>query len=58
MRSSIKEYSKWPTIPQLYVRGKFVGGCDLVMEMHRSKELASLLGNEAAELKEEEEKKE
>lgn len=35
-----------------------MGGCDLVMEMHRSKELASLLGNEAAELKEEEEKKE
>ena len=39
----IKEYSEWPTIPQLYVRGKFVGGCDIVMNMHQSGELEKVL---------------
>jgi len=44
LRDGIKEYSSWPTIPQLYVDGKFVGGCDIVKEMHASGELAQLFG--------------
>jgi monothiol glutaredoxin len=44
LRDGIKEYSEWPTIPQLYVKGKFVGGCDIVREMESSGELGSLLG--------------
>jgi len=44
IRDGIKEYSSWPTIPQLYVDGKFVGGCDIVKEMHQTGELAKLLG--------------
>lgn len=44
MRDGIKAFSSWPTIPQLYVEGKFVGGCDIVREMHESGELAQLLG--------------
>jgi len=43
MRQALKEYSNWPTYPQLYVGGKFVGGCDIVTEMHQSGELASVL---------------
>ena len=39
IRQGIKDYSNWPTIPQLYVNGKFVGGCDIVNEMHASGEL-------------------
>jgi monothiol glutaredoxin len=39
IRQGIKDYSSWPTIPQLYVNGKFVGGCDIVTEMHASGEL-------------------
>jgi monothiol glutaredoxin len=42
LRSGIKEYSNWPTIPQLYVRGEFVGGCDIVNEMFLTGELAAL----------------
>lgn len=41
MRSGIKEFSNWPTIPQLYVKGEFVGGCDIVREMFQSGELVS-----------------
>ncbi len=44
LREGIKEYSSWPTIPQLYVGGKFVGGCDIVREMHEAGELAAVLG--------------
>src|SRR5713101_2685553 len=44
LREGIKAFSSWPTIPQLYVDGKFVGGCDIVREMRASGELASLLG--------------
>jgi monothiol glutaredoxin len=44
LRDGIKEFSQWPTIPQLYVRGEFVGGADIVREMHASGELANLLG--------------
>jgi monothiol glutaredoxin len=40
LRQGLKEYSNWPTYPQLYVNGKFVGGCDIVTEMHQSGELA------------------
>src|SRR5512145_2765043 len=42
-REAIKAYSNWPTIPQLYVGGKFIGGCDIVREMHSRGELASLI---------------
>jgi monothiol glutaredoxin len=44
IRQGIKDYSDWPTIPQLYVRGEFVGGCDIVRDMHASGELQKLLG--------------
>lgn len=44
LREGIKEFSAWPTIPQLYVRGEFVGGADIVREMHASGELRALLG--------------
>jgi monothiol glutaredoxin len=44
IREGIKEFSSWPTIPQLYVGGKFVGGCDIVREMYVAGELQSLLG--------------
>lgn len=43
IRQGIKEYSDWPTIPQLYVRGQFVGGCDIVCEMHKKGELEAVL---------------
>ena len=43
IRQGIKAYSDWPTIPQLYVKGEFVGGCDIVMEMFQSGELGTLL---------------
>jgi monothiol glutaredoxin len=42
VRQGIKEFSNWPTIPQLYVRGEFVGGCDIVREMYQSGELQQL----------------
>ena len=42
-REGIKVYSNWPTIPQVYVGGKFIGGCDIVREMHARGELAPLL---------------
>ena len=44
LREGIKEFSEWPTIPQLYVRGEFVGGCDIVNELFASGELHALLG--------------
>ena len=47
IRQSIKEYSDWPTIPQLYVKGEFVGGSDIMMEMFESGELQQLLKAEA-----------
>jgi monothiol glutaredoxin len=43
LRQGIKEFSSWPTIPQLYVKGEFVGGCDIVREMYQSGELGQLL---------------
>ncbi|MBB3898420.1 MULTISPECIES: Grx4 family monothiol glutaredoxin [Roseococcus] len=43
IREGIKAYTNWPTIPQLYVQGEFVGGCDIVMEMFQSGELQAML---------------
>ena len=43
LREGIKTYSNWPTIPQLYVKGEFIGGCDIVREMAESGELGTLL---------------
>jgi monothiol glutaredoxin len=47
IRNGIKQFSDWPTIPQLYVKGEFVGGSDIMMEMFESGELKELLGAEA-----------
>ena len=46
VRQGIKEYSNWPTIPQLYVKGEFIGGSDIMMEMYESGELQQLLGTQ------------
>ena len=43
LRQGIKEYSDWPTIPQLYIKGEFIGGCDIVKEMFENGELKNLL---------------
>jgi monothiol glutaredoxin len=43
LRQGIKEFANWPTIPQLYVKGEFIGGCDIVREMYASGELKELL---------------
>ncbi len=43
LREGIKLYSDWPTIPQLYIKGEFIGGCDIVKEMYASGELVELL---------------
>ncbi len=47
IRQGIKAYSDWPTVPQLYVKGEFVGGSDIMMEMFESGELQQLVGAEA-----------
>ena len=48
IRDGVKQYANWPTIPQLYIRGEFVGGCDIMREMHQSGELKTLLQGIAA----------
>ncbi len=48
LRTYMKEYSSWPTFPQLYVDGEFVGGCDIATQMHQSGELGKLLGSSSA----------
>ncbi len=48
IRQGIKEYANWPTIPQLYVNGEFVGGTDIMREMYESGELQQLLSKQAA----------
>ena len=48
IRQGIKDYSDWPTVPQLYVKGEFVGGSDIMMEMFESGELQQLVGVDAA----------
>ena len=45
IRQGIKEYSDWPTIPQLYIKGEFVGGCDIVKELFENGELKTMLQN-------------
>jgi monothiol glutaredoxin len=50
IREGIKEFSEWPTIPQLYVKGEFIGGCDIVKEMHESGQLEEVLGLPAQEI--------
>ncbi len=47
IRQGIKEYSNWPTIPQLYVRGEFIGGSDIMMEMYESGELQQVINGQA-----------
>src|SRR4051794_12619420 len=47
IRQAIKDYSNWPTIPQLYVKGEFIGGSDIMMEMYQSGELQQVLGTTA-----------
>jgi monothiol glutaredoxin len=51
LREGIKQFSQWPTIPQLYVKGEFVGGCDIVMEMFQSGELGALFAEKGIEHK-------
>ncbi len=48
VREGIKQYSNWPTIPQLYVKGQFIGGSDILMEMYESGELKQALAGETA----------
>ncbi|MDD0839241.1 Grx4 family monothiol glutaredoxin [Curvibacter sp. HBC61] len=48
IRQGIKEYSQWPTIPQLYVKGEFIGGSDIMMEMYESGELQQVISGPAA----------
>jgi monothiol glutaredoxin len=50
IRQGVKDFADWPTIPQLYVKGEFVGGCDIVREMFQSGELKSLLQDKGVEL--------
>jgi monothiol glutaredoxin len=50
VRQGIKEYSNWPTIPQLYVKGEFIGGSDIMMEMYESGELVQALGTTPPQL--------
>ena len=47
IRAGIKEYSSWPTIPQLYVKGEFIGGSDIMMEMYESGELQKTISGQA-----------
>jgi monothiol glutaredoxin len=49
IRQGVKEFSSWPTIPQLYVKGEFVGGCDIVREMFEAGELSDFLKNKGIE---------
>jgi monothiol glutaredoxin len=52
LRQGIKAYSNWPTIPQLYVKGEFVGGCDIIREMFQAGELESLLKEKGVAVRE------
>ena len=51
VREGIKAFSDWPTIPQLYVKGEFVGGCDIVREMYESGELGEMMKEQGVEMK-------
>jgi monothiol glutaredoxin len=52
LRQGVKDYSNWPTVPQLYVKGEFVGGCDIIREMFQAGELQELLKEKGVELRE------
>jgi monothiol glutaredoxin len=52
VRQGIKDYSNWPTIPQLYIKGEFIGGCDIVREMFQAGELQSLLKDKGVAMRE------
>jgi monothiol glutaredoxin len=52
LRQGIKEFSNWPTIPQLYVKGEFVGGCDIIREMFQAGELHGMLKDKGVPVKE------
>ena len=51
IRESIKQYSDWPTIPQLYIKGEFIGGCDIVKEMFENGELKNILNTKGIDYK-------
>ena len=51
LREGIKKFSDWPTIPQVYIKGEFVGGCDIVKEMYESGELSKLLESKSISFK-------
>ncbi|MGF1610347.1 MAG: Grx4 family monothiol glutaredoxin [Kiloniellales bacterium] len=51
LRQGVKDYTSWPTIPQLYVKGEFVGGCDIIREMYQTGELQELLQTKGIEAK-------
>jgi len=53
LRQGIKDYSNWPTVPQLYVKGEFVGGCDIITEMFQSGELKQLFTDKGVALESE-----
>ncbi len=53
IREGIKAFSQWPTIPQLYIKGEFIGGCDIVRDMYQSGELQALLKEKGIAFKEE-----
>jgi monothiol glutaredoxin len=50
VREGIKSFSNWPTIPQLYVKGEFVGGCDIVREMYQTGELQDLMSTKGVKV--------
>ncbi len=50
LREGVKSFSEWPTIPQLYVKGEFIGGCDIVREMYQSGELEKIMKSKGVEL--------
>ncbi len=52
IRQGIKEFANWPTIPQLYIKGEFIGGCDIVKEMYETKELQDLLKSKGISFRE------
>jgi monothiol glutaredoxin len=52
VREGIKAFSDWPTIPQLYVKGEFVGGCDIIREMYENGELKQVLADKGIEVQE------
>ena len=51
IREGIKAYAQWPTIPQLYIKGEFVGGCDIIRDMYQSGELQSMLADKGIAFK-------